>query len=589
LTQVIFSSLTKSIHKELMNGLLATQILYKLPVCMIEMLKIFCMKCDRLILSRLILSLGCFFSSIHFTTAQSSTYNAHGWQLQDYRTDGVFGAGVNRAYLELLKGKKAKMVIVAVIDGGVDTAQEDLIGHIWTNSKEIPGNGLDDDRNGYVDDIHGWNFIGGKDGKNIIIESYESSREYFRLKNETGRHGDTGTISDSLYREKVYKYFQKDSLQQAQTVYMLAQVIPQMRLADSILKSNLGKDSVYARDVMEYQPADPAFSQVKKNTLMYFSKYGITPDMSLGRFIHEAEKYLQSSRYKIKDFSNDPNAQRKEIVGDDFNNLDDRNYGNNNVAAGNPSHGTHVSGIIAATRNNGIGIDGIDDQVYIMALRAVPDGDERDKDVALAIRYAVDNGARVINMSFGKYFSPGKNWVDDALKYAEDHDVLIVHAAGNESRDMDSIAHYPIPVYEKAGRNSCCYITVGASAGGPDSLVLARFSNYGKKEVDLFAPGVKIYSTLPANQYATYSGTSMAAPVVTGIAAMLLEYYPSLSSRQLKYILLHSVMKLPESQVKWAATGKMIDFNQLSVTGGIVNAYNALMLASTIKGERKNP
>jgi hypothetical protein len=265
LIQIIFSSLTKSIHKEVMNGLLATQILYKLPACMIEMVKIFYMKCDRLILSRLILSLVCFFSSIHFTTAQSSIYNAQGWQLQDYRTDGVFGAGVNKAYEELLKGKKAKVVIVAVIDGGVDTAQEDLVGHIWTNSREIPGNGLDDDQNGYVDDIHGWNFIGGRDGKNIIIESYESSREYFRLKNEAVGHRDSGTISDGLYREKVYKYFQRDSLQQAQTVYMLAQVIPQMRMADSILKIKLGKDSVYARDVMEYQPADPVFVQVKEN------------------------------------------------------------------------------------------------------------------------------------------------------------------------------------------------------------------------------------------------------------------------------------------------------------------------------------
>jgi len=531
----------------------------------------------------------CFFTALCPAKAQSSIYNAHGWQLEDYRTDGVFGAGVNRAYAELLKGKKASPVIVAVIDGGVDTAQEDLIGHIWTNTKEIPGNGLDDDHNGYVDDIHGWNYIGGRDGKNIIIESYESSREYFRLKNEAGNKGNPLTKADSLYRERVYRYFQKDSLQQAKTVYMLAQVIPQMRMADSILKKNLAKDSVYARDVMEYQPSDTAFTLVKKNTLMYFSKYGITPDMSLGRFIDEAEKYLNSSKYKIKDISNDPNAQRKEIVGDDYNNLNDRNYGNNNVSAGNPSHGTHVAGIIAATRNNGIGMDGIDEQVSIMALRAVPDGDERDKDVALAIRYAVDNGAKIINMSFGKYFSPGKKWVDEAVQYAEAHDVLIIHAAGNESRDMDSIPHYPIPVYEKAGRNSCCYITVGANAGGPDSLVLARFSNYGKKEVDLFAPGVKVYSTLPANQYAAYSGTSMAAPVVTGIAALLLEYYPLLSAGQLKYILMHSVMVLPESQVKWAATGKTIDFNQLSVSGGIVNAYNALMLASTIKGERKKP
>jgi subtilisin family serine protease len=544
------------------------------------------MKREMVILFRMILSMLIFFSSVQIIFAQSSIYNAHGWQLQDYRTDSVFGAGVNRTYESLLKGKKPKPVIVAVIDAGVDTAHEDLVGHIWTNTKEIPGNGVDDDHNGYVDDIHGWNFLGGKNGKNITIESYESYREYYRLKNGPEGKYFTGIFSDSLYREKVKKFFLKDSLRQAQAVFMLSQVIPQMRSADSILKSNLKKDSIYAHDVIDYQPADSAFSLVKQNTLLYFKKYGITPDMSLGRFIGEAEQYLRSSQYKLKDFSNDPNALRREIVGDDYNNPDDNHYGNNNVSAGNPAHGTHVAGIIAASRGNGKGMEGIDDAVYIMALRAVPDGDERDKDVALAIRYAVDNGARIVNMSFGKYFSPGKKWVDDAVQYAEDHNVLLIHAAGNESRDLDSIPHYPNPAYAVSGRRSSSFITVGANAGGPDSLVLARFSNYGKNEVDLFAPGVKLYSTLPANQYATYSGTSMAAPVVAGIAALILEYYPQLSARQVKYILNHSVMKLPVSRVKWPDGVKTVDFNQLSVTGGIVNAYNALEMAATMKGER---
>ena len=247
-----------------------------------------------------------------------------------------------------------------------------------------------------------------------------------------------------------------------------------------------------------------------------------------------------------------------------------------------------MAGIIAASRDNGKGMDGIDANVFIMVLRAVPEGDERDKDVALAIRYAVDNGARIINMSFGKYFSPGKKWVDDAVKYAETHDVLIVHAAGNEFLNLDSITHFPNPVYESADRNSCCWITVGANSGGPDSLIMARFSNFGKKEVDLFAPGVKLYSTVMGNLYASYSGTSMAAPVVSGIAGLLLEYYPRLSARQLKYILTHTVMKLPQDRVKWPSGYQWVDFSQLSASGGIVNAYNALQLAAFIKGEREN-
>jgi cell wall-associated protease len=547
------------------------------------------MKREKRIYYASLLLLICFFSSIDFTLAQSTIYNARGWQLLDYRTDSVFGAGVNRAYEELLKGKKAMPVIVAVIDGGVDTAHEDLVGHIWTNAKEIPGNGIDDDHNGYVDDIHGWNFLGGKSGKNITVESYESYREYYRIKEDADRNDYHGPLPDTAYDGKVKNYFLKDSLQQEQAVYWLTQLIPEMQSADSMLKANLHKDSIYARDVIDYQPSDSAFAKLKRNTLMYFRRYGITPDMSLGRFISEAEKYQRISKEKLKYFSGDPNALRREIVGDDYNNLNDRNYGNNNVAAGNPSHGTHVSGIIAASRNNGKGMDGIDDDVYIMALRVVPDGDERDKDVALAIRYAVDNGAKIINMSFAKYFSPGKKWVDDAVKYAENHDVLLVHAAGNESLDLDSISNYPNPDYQSSGRNSCCYITVGANAGGPDSLILARFSNYGKKEVDLFAPGVRLYSTVQGSQYATYSGTSMAAPVVTGIAAMLLEYFPRLSARQLKYILMHSAMKLPENKVKWPATGKLVDFNELSESGGIVNAYNALVMAASLKGERKTP
>jgi len=547
------------------------------------------MRVARKLYFRLISVVVCFLSAVSVSNAQSSVYSDHGWQMLDYRTDSVFGAGVNRAYEGLLKGKKAVPVIVAVIDMGVDTGHEDLVGHIWTNTKEIAGNGIDDDGNGYVDDLHGWNFLGGKDGSNLNIESYESYREYYRLFKDSSGWANGQGYSDSLYRDKVKKSFLKDSLQQEQAVYMLAQVIPQMRKADSILKYSLHKDPIYAHDITDYQPSDSALIQVKKNTLMYFRKYGITPDMSLGQFITEADEYLESSRVKLKNLSADPNEQRRKIVGDKLNDINDKNYGNNNVSAGNTEHGTHVAGIIAASRQNGKGMDGIDDQVYIMAIRAVPDGDERDKDVALAIRYAVDNGARIINMSFGKYFSPGKKWVDEAVRYAGAHDVLLIHAAGNENRNIDSISHFPNPKYEESSGRSELFLTVGANSGGPDSLILARFSNYGKKEVDLFAPGVKIYSTLPSNRYASWSGTSMAAPVVTGVAALIMEYYPQLTASQVKYVLTHSVMHLPDNLVKWPGGGKTVDFSQLSATGGIINAYNALQMAAKMKGERKWP
>ncbi len=520
--------------------------------------------------------------------AQDQKYAMHGWQLMDYRQDGIFGAGVTKAYKAILKEKKSHTVIVAVIDGGVDTAHEDLVGHIWTNPKEIPGNGIDDDHNGYVDDVHGWNFVGGKDGRNITEESYESYREYYRLNPSHSLSQDVvhTEASEHAYWVKVKKSFLKDSMMQAQTVSKVGQMIPQMRATDSVLKIALHKDSVYARDLEELETTDSATELAKRSGLLYFKRYWIAPDMALGKFIREAMRYLVGARLELKSFSDDPNALRKEIVGDDFNNINDRNYGNNNIAAGTSTHGTHVAGIIAASRNNGKGIDGVADHVLIMPIRAVPEGDERDKDVALAIRYAVDNGALIINMSFGKYFSPGKKWVDDAVRYAEDHDVLLVHNAGNEEVDIDTLANFPNPDYEGLNGRSSTFLTVAANGGGPDSLVVARFSNYGQKEVDLFAPGVKVYSTVPGNQYETYSGTSMACPVVAGIAALLLEYYPRLSARQVKYVLTHSVLKIPDSLVKLSATGKRVDFSTLSASGGIVNAYNALKLAATLKGER---
>jgi subtilisin family serine protease len=521
---------------------------------------------------------------------QGREYAKHGWQLLDYRDDGLYGAGVTRAYRTLLAGKKSHPVIVAIIDGGLDTAHEDLVGHIWTNKKEIPGNGIDDDHNGYVDDVHGWNFLGGKDGRNIVVESFESYREYYRLTHLPPLSPDS--IEDDAaksYMERVKKGFLKDSLGQAKTVAMVAQIIPRMQFTDSLLRAVLQKDSLYVSDIKKLRSPDSLVSEARKNGLQYFRKYGIAFDMPLGKFILEAEKYLDGARQELNSFSVDPNAQRRDIVQDDFNNINDRNYGNNNIAAGNASHATHVAGIIAASRNNGKGMDGIADNVLIMPVRAVPEGDERDKDIALAIRYAVDNGARIINMSFGKYFSPGEKWVDDAIEYAAAHDVLLVHNAGNEGLNIDSVTNYPHPEADKRNKRvsgSSVFITVGASNSGPDSLIVARFSNYGQSAVDLFAPGVKIYSTVPGNQYEAYSGTSMSAPIVTGIAALLLEYFPRLSARQLKYIIVHSAMKLPRSSVK-LSKDRTVDFRTLSAGGGLANACNAVKLAAAIKGERR--
>jgi cell wall-associated protease len=531
--------------------------------------------------------------SMHAQT--KSKYSAVDWQLMDLKKDSVYGSSVTKAYEELLKGKKSHTVIVAVIDAGLDTAQEDLQGHVWTNKKEIPGNGIDDDHNGYVDDAHGWNFLGGKDGRNITSESLESDREYFRLRPLYANISDSNTLpsakkSEYDYWLKLQKSHRTDSLNAANTIVFLSPVVSMLENADSTWKLKLHKDSVKVSDIESALAADTVMTAAdslgKKIVSMYQSRH-IPVDITLEEIIPGAAGFLKSQRTKIESYEGDPNAKRREIVGDDFTNINDRNYGNPNVDAGTPTHGTHVAGIISAIRNNNIGMDGVDDNVLIMPIRAVPDGDERDKDVALAIRYAVDNGAQIISMSFGKPYSPQKSFVDDAVRYAAQKDVLLVHAAGNDGKDLDTTEDYPSPEYLNNKGKAMNYITVGANAGGPDSLLAASFSNYGTREVDLFAPGVNVYSTLPGNKYASFSGTSMATPVVSAIAALVLEYYPELTALQLKYVIEHSVATYPDQMVRVPGGKEKVKFSTLSKTGGIVNAYNALKLAATIKGARK--
>ncbi|MEP6684505.1 MAG: S8 family peptidase [Parafilimonas sp.] len=536
----------------------------------------------------------CIVSLLH--AQDMDKYSAKNWQLMDLTKDSVYGASVTKAYDELLAGKKSHTVIVAVIDAGIDTAHEDLKGHVWTNTKEIPGNGIDDDHNGYVDDVHGWNFLGGKNGRNIESESLEAYREYYRL------HAVYGNITDSAQvaadKKEEYRYWlilqnshTEDSVKASQTISGMQPLLSMLKNIDSIWQIQLHKDSVTVGDIKAALVSDSSASttadSLGKIAVMFYERRNIPDDYPIEILLDGGMKYYETQQKTLQSFSIDPNAARRDIVGDDFDNINDKNYGNPNVDAGTPTHGTHVAGIIAATRNNNIGMDGVDDNVIIMPVRAVPDGDERDKDIALAIRYAVDNGAQIISMSFGKPYSPGKSWVDDAVKYAAKKDVLLVHAAGNDGKDIDTTNDYPSPDFLNNGGKATTYITVGASAGGPDSLLAASFSNYGSKEVDLFSPGVNVYSTIPGDKYAAFSGTSMATPVVSGVAALVLEYYPKLSAKQLKYVLENSVSTYPNDMVKEPGTGNDVEFSTLSKTGGIVNAYNALKLAATIKGERK--
>ena len=523
----------------------------------------------------------------------------NGWHMMDKEKDGISGVSANKAY-EFLKSKnlKSKTVIVAIIDSGIDTAQEDLKPILWTNPKEIPGNGKDDDGNGYIDDVHGWNFLGGKDGRNVKVDSDERGRVYYGLKDKW----DNKTVDKTkLSKADLYEYEMflrakaelksntpEDDNFKDVDVPGLKALHASLLESDSILKKAMGRDTFTGKELDAY--VTKSFTERRAKTdFLGMMKSNNMMDQSDKEFVdglNEYIEYVEGEQRKAEAKVKAPKNYRKDIVGDDETNFNDRKYGNNDLMAETSMHGTHCAGIIGAVRGNGKGMDGIADNVRIMMLRAVPDGDEHDKDIALAIRYAVDNGAQIISMSFGKSYSPGKKWVDEAFAYAESKNVLLVHAAGNDSKNVDTAYNFPNPSFVAGGRSNTT-ITVGASQEPTSGSYTASFSNFGKKEVDVFAPGVKIYSTLPGgNNYGNLSGTSMACPLVAGIAALTLEYFPTLTAKQLKYVIEKSA-QAPKEKVTQPGTEVKVPMSELAKSGGIVNAFEAVKLAATLAGEKK--
>ena len=524
------------------------------------------------------------FAQTDSASADTKKVAPNDWHELDRASTGYYGISLNKAY-DFLQGRKSKTVVVAVIDSGVDTLQEDLKPILWHNPGEIPGNGIDDDHNGYVDDVYGWNFIGGKDGKNVHQDSYEAARVYWKLKDKyDNKTVDTTTMKAAQKAEYAMFLRAKDDVTKGvdpAELLQMQRILPVLEKGDSVIRKDLGKTEFTGKDVQGYTSQD-ADAKIAAAIYLNMAKANKNYDISNTDILD----YLRGQIRKGEAASTPPEDFRDEIVKDNPNDINDRYYGNNDVMAGTPSHGTHCSGIIAAVRNNGLGMNGIADNVRIMMVRAVPDGDEHDKDIENAIRYAVDNGAEVISMSFGKGFSPQKSWVDDAVKYAQSKGVLLVHAAGNDAKDIDSTENFPNPVFLDGSGVAKNFITVGASGDPTNGGFTASFSNYGKKSVDVFAPGVNIYSTLPGgNKYGAMSGTSMATPVVAGVAALILEYFPDLSAEQVKYVIDHSAQPVAE-KVKLPGTSDSVNLADISVTGGELNAYNAVKLASTLKGER---
>ena len=418
-----------------------------------------------------------------------------------YNQEGQ-GMYTEKAY-KYLKKKKSQTVIVGVIDSGVDIEHEDLKGQIWVNEDEIPNNGIDDDNNGYIDDVHGWNFLGNAKGEHVNEARLEKTRILAQLKDKYD-----GIDPNSIAQDEEYKLY--------------------LQVKEEV-----------AADRAQFEQYMDMIDQLPK----------------------EAQDYIRSQM----DYNLNVDFDDRSLIGDDPDDFTDTNYGNNDVEGPDALHGTHVSGIIGALRGNGLGGDGVAENVKIMSLRAVPNGDEFDKDIALAVRYAVDNGAMVINMSFGKAYSPHQKEVYEAFKYADSKGVLLIHAAGNDAKDIDVEPNYPTSMYSFQTEPLDHFVTIGASTKNKGEEMVASFSNYGAKGVDVFAPGFEIYNTIPQSEYRNLQGTSMAAPMVAGAAAMLKSYFPKLSMKEIKEVLYSTSVKYP----------KVDGFAEKSVTGGVINIYNA--------------
>jgi len=502
------------------------------------------------------------------------------WGAADLLTDTIPGMSVERAYTEILNSRKGQLVIVGVIDSGVDIEHEDLKNVIWTNVDEIPGNGKDDDNNGYIDDIHGWNFLGDIIGENMEYVRYlKKLSPKFEGKSENSISA-TDRADFAIYQKAKSEYDKeyKDAMGN-KTRY--EQILGQVKPAHQAMVKKFGREDYSSKDLSGIQNPTAAEQQQIALLSQMLSYADTVPELieELSGGIDYFSGRLDTHFNLKKDF--------RKGLNDDPDNYSSKFYGNNDVDGPDPKkedvrHGTHVAGIIAAQRNNGIGMNGVAKNVQILVVRAVPDGDEYDKDIALAIRYAVDNGAKVINTSFGKYYSPHPEWVREAIKYAASKDVLIVNAAGNEGLDLDTVEVYPNDQSKTGPEISDNVLTVGALSYKYGSEMVASFSNYGKSNVDVFAPGVKIWSTTPLNTYEYLQGTSMAAPAVAGVAATIRSHYPTLSAKQVKHIIINSGLTSKSPVVLAGDASNTDSFSNISKSGKMVNMYNALIMADKI-------
>ncbi|MFN3530424.1 MAG: S8 family peptidase [Bacteroidia bacterium] len=495
---------------------------------------------------------------------------AQQWFHLDREADNVAGISAHRTYANRFGATTPREVIVAVIDAGVDIKHEDLKDVLWINTGEIPDNGIDDDGNGYIDDLYGWSFLSGPGGE-VHHDTYELVRELRRMRalNAEGKIAKGST--DAAYLSKLEKHYKEEYKEMKKAFGMMTK----LKTANDAFFAAIPRETISVQRIEAFKPKG-SWQKIVKSYYLQSLKAEVA--------IHEAETKLMENYEQIDGMFNyglDLTFDPRNKVGDVYDDWANRIYGDNRVIGPDASHGTHVAGIIAATRYNDIGMNGIAVNARIMTLRAVPNGDEHDKDIANAIRYAVDNGATIINMSFGKSYSPQRWLVHEAILYALEKDALLIHAAGNDAKNIDEEENFPSPIAPDGTRYPH-WIEVGASSFQWSDRLVADFSNYGQKNVDVFAPGFHIYSTMPGNRYDFNSGTSMAAPVVSGVAAVIRGMYPELSAYQVRDIIRRSAVGYESEVILPGSKKKKIAFNQLSNTGGVVNLDRAFDVISQL-------
>lgn len=487
------------------------------------------------------------------------------------------GLKTEKAYKFLIKNKKkSSEVIVAVIDSGVDVEHEDLVGKIWINSKEIPGNNIDDDKNGYIDDINGWNFLGNSKGENQEYTRYEKARIYALFKSKFENKDKSEISKEDLKDFELFSKIKKDiddqKLEYEGYKKQNEQILTILKYIPMLVSKAVGKKDYTIDDLKKWKVKDENESQIKYIALAMLN----------GELTEEQIREQLKDVNATIDIQLNIDFDDRSLIGDNPNDINDTNYGNNNVEGPDALHGTHVAGIIAAIRGNELGGDGVADNVKIMSLRAVPNGDEHDKDIALAIRYAVNNGAQIINMSFGKAYSMNQLEVFKAMMYADSMGVLLVHAAGNDNKNIDKEPNFPAVKYDFQTKNFELLMTIGASTETAKGGLAADFSNYGKNSVDVFAPGQDIYNTIPNNKYKKLDGTSMAAPMVAGSAALLKSYYPSLTMKQIKNVLLKSAQNYSSTLQVLPGTEQKVYFSEMSKTGAVVDLLEAVNMCELL-------